>query len=88
MDRLDKLVRAVAPAGTEKGVLDFFYTAQMFEVAAPGYVKRYLDGQVSDADAYALLKEAAASEDPETNLWGEVKRRVGHADGGPFSPAK
>ena len=87
-DRLEKIVQAVAPAGADKSLLALYYTSQMFELAAPDYVHKYLDGGLSDDAVYTLLKEVADNLATDGNFWGEVKKRVGRDDGGAFSEIK
>lgn len=75
--RLDRIVKAIAPEGTETQLKNLYYTSQMFSVSAPDYVARYLKGDVNDMDVYLKLKRALkeSMESPEREpLWHVVKR--------------
>ncbi len=88
MDRLELIVQSVAPEGTAADALNLYYTSQMFSLAAPDYVNRYIDGELSDEDVYRQLVAILESEPPEGNLWGGVKRTLNPGGDGPFSEAK
>lgn len=71
-ERLNKLIRTIAPAETPTELLELFYTAGMFELAAPSYVEEYLSGARTDRDVYELLSEVQASLEPGENLWAKT----------------
>lgn len=85
MDRLELIVKALAPEGTDDWVVNMFFSAQMFDIAAHDYVQRYLDGKISDEEVYRTLVKIMEEEPPEGNLWTGVKRVLDPGKGGTFS---
>ena len=73
-DRLDAIVKAIAPGDASEELRNMFYNVNMFEVAAPDYVKKYLAGEISDAKVYEDLDEII--ENADTNFWACVKTQL------------
>ena len=73
-DRLDAIVKAIAPGDASEELRDMFYNAHMLELAAPNYVQKYLDGKISDAKVYEDLNEII--ENADTNFWACVKAQL------------
>ena len=73
-ERLDAISKAIAPGDASQEMLEMFYNVQMFEVAAPGYVNKYLSGELTDAKVYEDLTEII--ENSENNFWGAVKEQL------------
>ena len=74
LDRLDAIVKAIAPGDASEELRNMFYNVHMLEIAAPNYVKRYLDGEISDAKIYEDLNDIA--ENCNTNFWKDVKDQL------------
>ena len=74
LERLDAIVKAIAPGNASEELRDVFYNVHMFEVAAPDYVQKYLAGEISDAKVYEDLSEII--ENAETNLWTSVRDQL------------
>lgn len=68
-ERLDKIIGCVAPEGTTAEMMAMFYTAELMDAVAPGYVADYLIGKIGDQDVYSTLSEVASSLEPGENLW-------------------
>ena len=74
-ERLDAIVKAVSPGDASEELRNIFYNVNMFEVAAPGYVQKYLAGELSDAKVYEDLSDII--ENADTNFWTCVKNQLG-----------
>ncbi len=71
IDRLDAIVKAIAPGDASDDLREMFYNAHMLELAAPGYVQKYLDGEITDTKVYEDLSEII--ENADSNFWACVK---------------
>ena len=79
MDRLDLIVKTLAPEKTEEALLSMFYTAQMLDLSAPDYVNEYVDGKHSDEEVYQTLQqidEKRMESEPPVPLWAAVKNAL------------
>ena len=74
LDRLDAIVKAIAPGDASDELREMFYSAHMLELAAPVYVQKYLSGEISDAKVYEDLSEIIENADP--NFWACVKANL------------
>ena len=68
-ERLNKIIAATAPEGTTAEVLALHYNADMMSLASPSYVNDYLNGLISDPDAYAFLNEVRESLAEGESFW-------------------
>lgn len=75
-ERLDRIVKAVAPAGTSQELAESFYSVDMLALAAPLFVEKYTKGAISDKDAYEQLAEIQGNLEPGENLWSKVSSIV------------
>ena len=78
MDRLGLIVRSVAPDGASEEVLNLVYSAQMFSIAVPDYVRRYVKGEFTDEEVYSTLKKAVESAPEDGNIWTRVYDMLSH----------
>jgi transcriptional regulator with XRE-family HTH domain len=67
--RLTKIIGCTAPEGTSSELLSMFYTADMMEAVAPGYVSSYLAGQIGDQIVYETLAEIISGLEDGENFW-------------------
>lgn len=74
LERLDAIVKAIAPADASDELKEIFYNVHMFEVAAPEYVQKYLAGELSDAKVYEDLSDII--ENADANFWTCVKSQL------------
>ena len=74
-ERLNAIVRSIAPPGTTKEVLDLLYSAAMLRIAVPQLVKGYFAGEIADDKLYLFLKETADSVVDDENFLGKVQLR-------------
>lgn len=74
LDRLDAIIKAIAPGDASDELLSMFYNVHMLEMAAPEYVKKYLAGEISDTKVYEDLD--VIIENAETNFWTCVKEQL------------
>ena len=74
LDRLDAIVKAIAPGDASDELREMFYNAHMLELAAPVYVQKYLAGEISDAKVYEDLNEII--ENADSNFWACVKANL------------
>ena len=74
LDRLDAIVKAIAPGDASEELRNMFYNVHMLEVAAPEYVQQYLQGKISDAKVYEDLNEII--ENADANFWTCVKNQL------------
>ena len=74
-ERLNAIVRSIAPPGTTKEVLDLLYSAAMLRIAVPQLVKGYFTGEIADDKLYLFLKETADSVVDDENFLGKVQLR-------------
>ena len=75
LERLDAIVKAIAPGDASEELRDMFYNAHMLELAAPEYVQKYLAGEISDTRVYEDLSEII--ENADVNFWACVKAQLG-----------
>ena len=75
LERLDAIVKAIAPGDASEELRDMFYNAHMLELAAPEYVQKYLAGEISDTRVYEDLCEII--ENADVNFWACVKAQLG-----------
>ena len=73
-ERLDAVIKAIAPGDTSDELREMFYNVHMLEVAAPCYVQKYLDGELTDAKVYEDLEEIA--ENSSADFWANVKAQL------------
>jgi hypothetical protein len=78
LERLDAIVKAIAPGDASEELRDMFYNVHMFEVAAPEYVKKYQAGEISDNKVYEDLSEII--ENADANFWACVKSQLNDAE--------
>lgn len=74
LERLDAIVKAIAPGDASEELRDMFYNVHMLEVAAPEYVQKYLAGEITDAKVYEDLNDII--ENADTNFWACVKAQL------------
>ena len=74
LERLDAIVKAIAPGDASEELRDMFYNVHMLEVAAPEYVQKYLAGEITDAKVYEDLSDII--ENADTNFWACVKAQL------------
>ena len=74
LDRLDAIVKAIAPGDASEELRNMFYNVHMLEVAAPEYVQQYLQGKISDAKVYEDLNEII--ENADANFWTCVRNQL------------
>ena len=74
LERLDAIIKAIAPGDASEELREMFYNVHMLEVAAPDYVQKYLAGNLSDAKFYEDLSEII--ENADTNFWSCVKNQL------------
>lgn len=79
-ERLDAIVKAIAPGDASEEILNMYYNVYMLEVAAPMYVNKYLSGKLTDAKVYEDLTEIIENSDT-TNFWANVKEQLDAPDG-------
>ena len=77
-ERLDAIVKAIAPGNASEELREMFYNVNMLEVAVPHYVQKYLAGEITDAKAYEDLNDIM--ENSETNFWTSVKAQLDNVD--------
>ena len=75
LERLDAIIKAIAPGDASEELREMFYNVHMLEVAAPEYVQKYLSGLLSDTKVYEDLRDI--SENADANLWTCVKAQLG-----------
>ena len=75
LERLDAIIKAIAPGDASEELREMFYNVHMLEVAAPEYVQKYLSGLLSDTKVYEDLRDI--SENSDANLWTCVKAQLG-----------
>ena len=78
IDRLDAIVKAIAPGDASEELRNMFYNVHMLEVAAPNYVRQYQLGEISDAKVYEDLSEII--ENSDANFWTCVKNQLNDAE--------
>ena len=74
IERLDAIVKAIAPGEASGELLNMYYNVDMLKVAAPDYVQKYLDGELSDSQVYGDLSEII--ENSDNNFWICVKEQL------------
>ena len=74
IERLDAIIKAVAPGDVSDEIRDVYYNVHLLEVAAPDYVHKYLKGEISDTKVYEDLNDIIDTE--EKNFWGAVKEQL------------
>lgn len=75
-ERLNAIVRSIAPPGTSKEVIDLLFSAAMLRIVVPQLRESYLNGDIADEKLYNFLKETADSVVDDENLWGKVQLRL------------
>jgi transcriptional regulator with XRE-family HTH domain len=75
-ERLNAIVRSIAPPGTSKEVIDMLFSAAMLRIVVPQLRESYLNGDIADEKLYNFLKETADSVVDDENLWGKVQLRL------------
>ena len=78
LERLDAIVKAIAPGDASEELREMFYNVNMLEVAAPDYVQKYLAGNLTDAKVYEDLSEII--ENAEANFWSCVKNQLNNCN--------
>jgi hypothetical protein len=73
-ERLDAIIKAIAPGEASGDLLNMYYNVDMLRVAAPDYVQKYLDGELSDAQVYGDLSDII--ENSDNNFWICVKEQL------------
>ena len=71
---MDAIVKAIAPGEASGELLNMYYNVDMLKVAAPDYVQKYLDGELSDSQVYGDLSEII--ENSDNNFWICVKEQL------------
>lgn len=74
MERLDAIIKTIAPDDTTPELRDFYYNVHLLEVAAPDYVKKYLAGEITDTKVYEDLSDIIDT--TETNFWKSVQEQL------------
>ena len=74
LERLDAIIKAIAPGDASEELRNMFYNVHMLEIAAPDYVKQYLNGEISDSKVYEDLDEII--ENADANFWACVKSQL------------
>ena len=74
LDRLDAIVKSIAPGDASEELRSMFYNVDMLEVAAPAYVQKYLNGEISDIQVYEDLNDIMEISD--NNFWACVKNKL------------
>lgn len=74
MERLDAIIKTIAPDDTTPELKDLYYNVHLLEVAAPDYVQKYLDGEITDTKVYEELSDIIDT--AETNFWKAVKEQL------------
>ena len=73
MERLDAIIKTIAPDDTNPELKDMYYNVHLLEVAAPDYVQKYLAGEITDTKVYEDLSDIIDS--AETNFWKAVQEQ-------------
>lgn len=76
-DRLDAIIRQVAPPDTAKEVLDLYFASGMMEMSAPELVADYLNGELSDGEVFHKLRSVYDSLEGGENFWVKVSQSEG-----------
>lgn len=77
-ERLTAIVQAVAPGDASDEMRAIYYTVELFELAAPEYVHRYLKGQLTEDQVYEDLTSCGCDANGN-GFWANVKMKLGRA---------